>query len=299
MDSAELLCLSHQFELQAEADEAILSISREALVATPQTLKTVFLRFLVVLAEALRDKYQDPAMLLSVRSLYQTTLSSYVSKCTPKRPRKPTLNRKAFGCGFCAPCRSLDAFTTSSTVTWDYKPGTGNAHTVAHIKNQIKFGEFETSVLTTCSPRGLRITKHTRFYDSQAQKWLADCNLMTRTMQHCGVEMLQSLLGEHYQDIMSLRPIPIPAAAAPPPPVAAPPVQTHPAAVWDLTGDSDEEPELPPITNASQPLYMASGVPNTPLGPANGNASNHLKRPGSPSGQDSEKRSRTENNLSQ
>lgn len=125
MDSAELLCLSHQFELQAEADEAILSISREALVATPQTLKTVFLRFLVVLAEALRDKYQDPAMLLSVRSLYQTTLSSYVSKCTPKRPRKPTLNRKAFGCGFCAPCRSLDAFTTSSTVTWDYKPGLG------------------------------------------------------------------------------------------------------------------------------------------------------------------------------
>jgi len=218
--------LLYRLGLVSEVEEATHKILEDALGVQDDILKDVYMPFL----SRLYQELNKAAGLHSPHSkLHRRILSTFISKCKSIRPR-PSQNwsRRTRECG-CSDCELLDTFFTSPTrLELDfYERLADRNHLEWCLSRGIRNGEIQSVTLRQRKRYILRIAKVPKLYNEQLAEWKKKHDSFKKAISDLGTERLRSLLGEHYETIMSLRPIQFQ-------------VQSSPSAlqIFDLTAES-------------------------------------------------------------
>jgi hypothetical protein len=150
--------------------------------------------------------------------LYQTILSSFISKESAPQPRPPrNWVRRWRGCG-CEECNILDVFlrnpSLSQTEIRQYVPVLD--HIEERLRRDIRDETIKTEIIRGSQPLTLRIQKVDHVYECELKVWTQKQDFIKKKIPDLGVQSLRMLLGEHFQTIMDVRPIvPSPTLASP------------------------------------------------------------------------------------
>lgn len=296
-----LLWFSYELELPAsELENTIRRLTDVASMATPDTTRRISLPFITIMIQSIPERPQAEDMILALRPLCLTIISDFVAYCLPAEPQLHQELNRSVSCD-CGKCQILNEFLSDSTrAVWNFRPeqlkpserepkGKGakgraareraakvqaGQESVLHYQFSLKALKAEkqiwTSVIETCSPRGLQITK----LDPAAvehRQWRKGCVVMKRELEKIGPP-LKSVLGEHYTKLMDLKPIPMSVIENPRTSVAIAPEpnspvtpEKHKSMVMDLTGSpealnldlsgfTDSDPEDEFYVPSSQPI---------------------------------------------
>jgi hypothetical protein len=244
-NSTRLMRICHKLGFTAELGQMINTLLRPANVGNAgdnyavYILESLLLPFLQSLASKIL-KYSPTALLFRpFQDLYRKLISQYISKTVASKPSRPTdwTRTATSGCN-CHNCRSLNAFLSSpARESFDSRrPADERQHLEDRLRSRIRAGTITTATLRSGSPNGLLVKKTLKEYNESIKVWTQKCAAAKTQVTACGLQALPRLLGEHFNTIMSLRPIspspPAPARQArgelggfdaPPPPASGQP----------------------------------------------------------------------------
>ena len=143
----------------------------------------------------------------SYAKLARTVVSSYIHNYVQVPPLKPIgYERQPRGCGpFCEDCVSLDAFLKGSDRYQTSFSVNGKRHD--HIEERLRQSYCVTATIREGTPYTLVVEKTDGEWENAMKEWRHRCGVALEAIEDIGIERLKGLIGEEWEDIVSLRAI--------------------------------------------------------------------------------------------
>ena len=207
MTADKLATLIHQCEklgLWHEIDQVADKIGSHAPNANTVTFERLYLPLLEQLLLIIEQR-PNCASTPSYAKIFRTVIQSYFKIYVQSPPPKPTgFERQPRGCGpHCEDCVSLDAFLKDAkrpTAHFAVK-----AQRREHLEQRLMASTCSTEVVKNGTPYTLVVKKRGMEWENAMKEWEGRCDFANTKVEEIGVEKLRGLLGDEWENEVSLR----------------------------------------------------------------------------------------------
>ena len=218
-------------------------------VVDPSAFGTFFIPLLAHLVELSRCK-NIPLNEAVPGTFFKNVLETYVQRSVCLEPAKPRdWSQPRVGC-HCSDCHQLNRFLADPTQK------TGNFPMAEKRRRHLQYKLPDTGctheIVCRGSPYTLVVTKTMKKWQDSHKAWKARCVTASNNFQIIGTEALQGILGESYEEIVSLKAV---KRASPAEPSTDPPTHAVPQAPLQQTSRA---PARQSLSSALQAASMAA-----------------------------------------
>jgi hypothetical protein len=247
-----VLCCMQRLALEPQVKDVTVKVTFAAAQASHQSLLQQYIPFLWALAEVLGKL--NLMHCYHFQMMFRHILNAFVDSCAKQKPTAAVHDwcRKPCGCG-CPPCTSLDSLLVSpDKLSFDFYR---TNEELLHLEDRLRFSYSAAGLIAafrndTGQDPCLLVTKVDGQYEKKFCEWRQLCTTAKEKIRLMGTDYLHVLLGDCFDNIMSLTPI---AIAQPPLPL--------PAATQAIDLAENDELALQACLNSNLPDFMLSSKP--------------------------------------